>query len=397
MNILCVSEENVSDRSVTVSWPENEAVTRITVLTANTLAVEYTITDEEKAAGKATINGLNPETSYDIYLYNGEKERGHRSFTTIADLEGAILVHADDDLKTLLSEAEEGAVFALYGGTHVIEGSEDVAAGSAVISKSVTIKGIYPTNIPVINGRFQLNDGASLTLSQVILDGTGTSGDQCFNYKTDGATHSTLNLQDVVVRNYVKGVFYLNVAAVVENMTFNNCVFSNIVCDGGDMFDCRKGLIKNFTLTNSTLYNCAADRDILRFDDASATYPEQVCNILVDHNTFDNVVTKSGSTRRYLYVRFVSNKIKWTNNLITNSTSMYSNQSKTDPDAMFSGNAYFNASENFWTLVEGKVVLADSSPNKVEDPTYADPENGDFTITNESVKKLGVGDPRWCK
>ena len=198
------------------------------------------MTEAEKAAGQATITGLTPETAYRINMYNGDKERGEKTFTTIADLAGAILVREGDDLGALLEAANEGDVFALYGGNHAI-GGDTAAAECAVISKSITIKGIYPTKRPRILGRFQLNDGASLTMSQVVVDGANnTSGDQAFNYKTDGVTYGALDVQDCEIKNFTKGLLYLNVAATINTVTFNNCLIHDIVCDGGDFYDCRE-------------------------------------------------------------------------------------------------------------------------------------------------------------
>lgn len=39
----------------------------------------------------------------------------------------------------------------------------------------------------------------------------------------------------------------------------------------------------------------------------------------------------------------------------------------------------------------------DKNGQKVDDPKYADPANGDFTIGNESVKNLKVGAAKWYK
>ena len=82
-----IKQGDYTDRSVTVTWPEGEEVT--TIVVGN---VTHEVTEEEKAAGKATVTGLEPQTTYDVLLLNNGKQRGKRSFTTLADLEGSIPV-----------------------------------------------------------------------------------------------------------------------------------------------------------------------------------------------------------------------------------------------------------------------------------------------------------------
>ena len=136
------------------------------------LAVEQNISAQEIEAGVLTVKGLQPETKYIIRLYNGEKKRGEKTITTIADLYGATLVHEGDDFRAMIEAAEDGQVFALYGGTHFIaDEDEGGKTGAAKVAKSIVIKGIYPTNIPVVKGRFEILDGASLELN--VLDTEG--------------------------------------------------------------------------------------------------------------------------------------------------------------------------------------------------------------------------------
>ena len=233
---------------------------------------EQALTADEVAAGKVIVDGLTPETAYTVRLYNGEKQRGSKSFTTIADLNGATLVRPGDDLRTMIEAAEDGEVFALFGGKYGFPDSEEEGKTSAAkVTKSIVIKGIYPTNIPVIQGRFEIYDGASLEINQVIIDGsTNSTTDQAFNFKTADVTYPQLLVQNSEVCNFGKGVYYLNVAATVSKLEFNNTLIHGIECDGGDMFDCRKGRIDALNFINCTMYNSCAARDFIRYDDASS-------------------------------------------------------------------------------------------------------------------------------
>ena len=388
-----IPESSISDRSVTVTWPAGEEVTRITVTDANTgaIVINKDLTAEEIAEGKAVVNGLTPETSYTIKLYNNDKERGSKSFKTIIDLNGATTVSPDEDFGALLEAATDDQVFALYGGTYTIAG-ENGGAGNAQIKKNITIKGIYPTNLPTIKGRFQLDDGASLSLNQIILDGADNeSTDQAFNYKTEGATYDVLDVQNCEIKNFGKGLIYLNVASTINKVTFNNCLIHNIECDGGDFFDSRKGRINETNLTNSTIYASATARDFIRMDDSSESMGGGTPIINIKNCTIDGVA--NASSKRLLYVRYVGNVINWENNLVTNTEAMFSNQSKTSVPT-FKNNIYFNT-PNLKSIVEKGNLFTDDSATWDVDPKYQDTANGDFTVTNEDVSSKGVGDPRW--
>ena len=157
------------------------------------------------------------------------------------------------------------------------------------------------------------------------------------------------------------------------------------------MFDCRKGRIDALNFLQCTIYNSAASRDFIRMDDASALGGNPV--ITVDKCTIDGA---ANGGKRLLYVRYVGNVINWTNNIVTNTGAVWSNQSKTAVPT-FQNNVYFNCAKLNIADVEGKTNMFADEAGKEADPQYKDAANGDFTVGNESVSKLGVGDPRWIK
>lgn len=399
-------EENIADRSVIVTWDTEAVGNDLTTLKAfdkdNKVASTKELSADEVAAGKAVLGGLTPETQYTVRMYFGEKERGNRTVTTIADLNGATIVHPGDDLKTIIEEAEEGAVIAAYGGEYDLNPLEDGSNGSVSVSKTISIKGIYPTNKPVFRGRFEINGGAGLSISQAVIDGsTNATGDQTFNYKdANAANYGALDIQDVEIMNFVKGICYGNITTTIESITFNNCIIHDVICEGGDFFDIRKAYAKTVTFSKTTIYNVAQERDFIRYDDSSSNYSGAAPVITVDQCTINNVLNEA-SGKRLLYVRFAGNSIKWTNNLVTNTKAVYSNQNKTSyPE--FSNNYYFNCNTNMFSAddeaSDPKVYYrGDTSGKNGEDPQYADAANGNFTIGNENVSSKKVGDPRWYK
>ena len=385
--------QDVTDKTVDLTWPaDDKDVTKIEVRTkAGAFVTSYTLTDADKEAGKATVPGLSPETEYVAKLYFGERERGNKSFKTIADLNGATVIKEGDDLKSLLTNATDGEVFALMPGTFQIPADEGDGTSAVALKTNVVIKGIYPTDKPTIQGRFEINGAKSVEINNVILDGSkNNSTDQAVNFKK-AEDIEKLVVKDAEIKNYAKGLYYINVAAKVGEITFDNCDIHDIKCDGGDVLDCRKGYIGALNLTNCTIYNSCAGRDFIRYDNAKLG-SETV--IIVDKCTLNGISNTKG--KRLLYVRNACSKIVWSNNIVTNTLAVWSNQgSTTVPE--FTNNVY-NGCANLNTVVwaDGKGDNAFNDPSaKVADPKYKDAAKGDFTIGDESVKKLKVGASKW--
>ena len=401
----------IADRSVVLTWEVEDGFDVSNIVVGN---INHQITDEEKQAGQAIVDGLTPETAYDVYLYYNGKQCGNRSFTTIADLEGAIIVRSGDDLTSIITEAQAGAVLAVFPGTYVLNPTEitdeasgevtDIKAGAVKVNNTITIKGVYPTDQPVIKGRLELYDGAGLSLSQLKIDGLdNATGDQIFNYKTADANYGALDIQNCEIygMSTCKGILYLNVKAIVESITINNSIVHGIECSGGDFIDSRAGLPRKITLTNSTFYQCATSRDFIRVDDKSADFEGQAGpQILVDHCTLYNVGS-GGANYRIMYPRFAGNKITFTNNIVvgTNHKRGFANQKSTDMEPTLANNYYFNC-ENLTepgATADASITWFDTE-GIVGDPGFADPANADFTLSPDGAAFKGAaGDPRWRK
>ena len=403
------SLEDVGDRDVVAHWPAGEEVDNITVFnkTTGNKVTQYTLTESDKTNGRAHVTGLQPETDYTLKLYRNSKERGSKSFKTIIDLSGATIVRSTDNFSEMLENATTNQVFALYNGTYKISGgSGEDGAGSAVINKDIVIKGIYQTAKPKIQGRFQLENGAGLTLTNVIVDGTkNASNDQFFNYKT-ATEYKKLDINNcefygaVSSGTVMKGFYYINVGATIEAINIQNSFIHDIVCDGGDFFDCRKGYIKSLNINNNVIYNCATERDFIRYDDASNSFGNPIPEINITQNTIDNCMNGANG-KRILYVRFNGKKggqrIKVANNLITNTQAVYTNQATTSTPE-YRNNYYFNCNNaNIFAASDKDNSLywnGDVSGKNGDNPNYQNPAKGQFTVMNKDISKLKVGAQR---
>lgn len=307
---------------------------------------------------------------------------------------GKTIVQEGENLKSILANAADGEQFVLMPGTYQIPSADDDGTtSSAVLKTNVSIEGMYPTAKPVIQGRFEINGAKSVEITNVILDGSqNNSADQTFNFKEAASDLQKLVVKDSEIKNYAKGLYYINVAAQIKEITFNGCDIHDITCDGGDFLDCRKGYIEALNLKNCTFYNSCTNREFIRYDKGKLN--DQTV-ITVDHCTLNGISNASG--KRLLYVRNGCSNIGWTNNIVTNTVAVWSNQASTTvPD--FKNNVYY-ACPNLNNEVLGPPIVNafKDGTAKEADPKYKDAANGDFTIGDESVAKLEVGAEKWYK
>ena len=361
---------------VTLRWPKGEQATSILLTPGDK---SYAVTPENIAEGAITITGLGSETSYTAKLMKDDKVRGTREFKTLVDLGGAIAVNPEDDFAAILAGAKDGDAFALYPGKYG-------ASTKFVVKANVEIKAVRPANKPILSGYISIEDGASLLLKDVVLDGTNNESNQAIIFNTADVTYGVLVVDGCEIKNHDKGLTYLNKSSVVESITINNCIISNIVCNGGDFIDSRAGAIKVITLSKSTVYNSCAGRDFIRYDDKSADYP--AISPVVNITECTLVGVSGGSSNRLLYIRFKRNSINFSKNLVVSTNGIFTNQASTGVPT-FGGNNYFNAPNLFSS--GAKANFYDDSATK-EDPQFKDAAEGNFTVGNI---KVTVGDPRW--
>lgn len=385
-------ENDVTANAVTLRWPAGQKATQIVATPGD---ITHEVTAAEIAAGAATVTGLQPETAYTFKLMNGTKTRGTAKATTAIDLGGATLVKAGEDLAAAIAAAEDGAALALMPGTYAILNDEGKVATTA-ISKSISIKSVRAYDRAIIKTGFVVTNGASLTLTQIVLDGDKTAAFAVDYSTAEAGAMGNLTFEGCDLTGFTKGLIYQDKTAIkMETMTINNCVLRDISA-GQDLIDFRKGAYANFFFTNSTVYNVNC-RDFIRFDDSASSFEGLTPFIKIDHCTLNGL----GSTNKgILYTRFGGNtghSIIFSNNIVSNSPGIFSTQSKTASPA-FSGNNYFNSPNLVEATADAglKSIIFDNA-GTAYDPQYADAENGDFTVGSDDVKALKIGDPRWIK
>jgi hypothetical protein len=384
-----VQGDDVKATQATVKWPAGSEVTHLLITPGN---IQRPISAAEKTAGAATITGLTGDTGYTVRLFRNTKQRGSITFTTLTDLGGATPVYPEDNLATVIAEAQPGDVLVLFPGNHSLH------QGDIQITKSITIKGFLPHNKPVINVRFMINPGVT-DFHLKDLELAGTYGEpqtillQAILFNSGTYNLNSINLEGCIIRNYNQALIYGGSAvSKVQDLTIHDCILSNIVNDGGDFIDFRSGHVANLNITNNTFNRvAAAPRDFIRLDNSSSNFPGSKSNIVIDRCTFYNV----SHSRRILYVRFVENASTVTNSIFAGPegyTGYYSNQAGTT-NPVCSKNNYWNAPAFYTTSSKLDV----SSDYTTLDPGFVNVAAGNFKVTNQALIDNNIGDPRWLK
>jgi hypothetical protein len=373
--------------TVTLNWPAGQTATSITLSPGN---ITRAVTAAEIAAGEARVTGLNPETLYTARLLNGTKVRGTITFTTLLDLEGATIILPTDDLTSKLASAASGAILALMPGTYTIN-------ADITLDKSISIKGAKPSDKPIVKGAiFRLKANAGLGLKDLVLDGTGSlNGNQTIIYdEASDNAYGNLVVENCEIKNYVKGIVYVNLKTLIESATFTNNLISNVECVGGDFIDFRNGIAKTLNFTNNTVYNSVLARDFFRMDAGGSTnFPAITSVITVANNTFNGIL--NGAANRLLYVRLAKHEINFSKNIIANSNGIFTNQATTIlVGANFVANNYYNAP----TFMAGSATSGakyDTGSFTTLNPGFANAASGNFTISEVTLKANGIGAARW--
>ncbi|MCD7935496.1 MAG: fibronectin type III domain-containing protein [Tannerellaceae bacterium] len=372
-NIFNAIGDGLGATSVTLSWEPGLDVTHIIIrdLEGNEVT-RHDITPEEITAGKATVNGLEGNTSYTAQIYNNTKSRGSITFTTDPDLGDAIQVYPEDDLGALIGEAEDGDVFALMPGEYII--------GSGIsVTKSISIIAAISSDRPIlVNTNFALKAAnINLSFKNLIID--GESNQTVVTSVDNGLTAGEISFDGCNILNYQRGfVTPSNNEVEILSYKINDCIVENVGGSGNEVFDFRTAVCRNMAITNSTFSGVGNNaRYFIRMDNAGYGIFGGSVTVLIDQCTFYNSVDTDN--RSILYVQYSANNCTFTNCIVANTAGQLALGS---PNLTTRNNIFYATSS-----------IAETGGN----PGFADPENGDFTVTNEDVYFSGAGDPRWLK
>ena len=376
--IFLVGSEIAEDTYATVFWMAGKEVSNFLIVPGN---IVRPISPTEKAAGEATITGLTGATDYTVTIYNGTNNRGTTTFSTIKQADITPL----DDLAAAMDAAAEGETLVLAPGTYTLD--------SYSLTKSITLEGQKPIDIPVVIGNFQCEVAvASFSVKNIYFSGDNSTYSQFFNATAAACNVGVLQIDGCEISGYSNNIIYNNSGGTYGDISITNSYIHDIEGGGGDGFDFRGGVVGSLTVENSTITNGV--RTLLRMQVSSDVVFRnctfyKVCIVASGNNRGFFRMSGGGGTLEVSGCLFVETGIDDNGTLRGN----WSRDGDVSPEVVtdYDNNWYFNAI----ALFEGQYTDPAEVDATEEDPGFEDPENGDFTLTNQNLIDNQVGDPRW--
>lgn len=290
---------DVIDVAARVTWtPLGAPVTGMRVFAATDLKLstplfsETPVATEEQEVGESFVNGLDPETEYQIAIYSGEDIRGWVNYTTkIADIDpngpGVIDIRDNES-----ASAVEDAVISAPDGAIILvkRGITYDLPSTPLENKSITIRGAYGFGEQkarlYTTGNWNIASGSNIDHIRFIdleLRGADYSGDYIFN-PSSGDT----NVNEVLFENCKIGTFrgimrLRGTNAVVNNYEIRNSIVDSIGGYGLFTTDTNPGDPQTATVNNIKLVNSTFNK--LQFGFTSRNNSE---SILIESCTFAN-------------------------------------------------------------------------------------------------------------
>lgn len=406
-----VEATDLFEDHVNLSWTPGADVTHITYANTNDAENIQTInlTDEEKAAGKYTLGGLNPTSTYTITIYKNDVKRGQLQVTTPAAMPAAnfkyslasdVTVISQDLIDEIAEKAKAaagnetnysatigipaGAKVALYGTNDTDGGKTNVTIPDGM---SVTFFGLAGGDAPTINLdknfdiagshafiKFQnvkleengagyfINQSKACTVSEFTLENCEVSNLKTSFFRLQGSDAKSigkLTLKNSIFTKLCAGYGFIHVdagsgAGHVDNVEIDGCTFNSICVTGKVFIFSKKTDMQDITIKNSTFYNCNGsgqyfvDFNADTFGPNTFTIENCIFGKSADEATDKNIRSKTPAT--------VANSFRTT---------------------------------DFFKVIKGVNDTEFSSTQ-----LFKDPANGDFTIKAGTLKEK-AGDPRW--
>ena len=406
-----VEATDLFEDHVNLSWTPGADVTHITYANTNDAENIQTInlTAEEKAAGKYTLAGLQPTSTYTITIYKNDVKRGQLQVTTPAAMPAAnfkyslasdVTVISQDLIDEIAEKAKAaagnetnysatigipaGAKVALYGTNDTDGGKTNVTIPDGM---SVTFFGLAGGDAPTINLdknldiagshafiKFQnvkmeengagyfINQSKACTVSEFTLENCEVSNLKTSFFRLQGSDAKSigkLTLKNSIFTNLCAGYGFIHIDAGsgkghLDNVEIDGCTFNSICVTGKVFIFSKMTDMQDITIKNSTFYNCNGNRqyfvdfNVDTFGPSTFTIENCIFGKSADEATDKNIRSKTPAT--------VANSFRTT---------------------------------DFFKVIKGVNDTEFSSTQ-----LFKDPANGDFTIKAGTLKEK-AGDPRW--
>lgn len=420
--------------SAALSWTEDLGAREILLTATGEADIHRVLSDEEIREMQAVVTDLKAGVKYKASFYINGELASYVWFTMPQLPEGAILVTNEDDLKTVIEEAPEGAIVLLTAGQ-----TYDYSSETIDLTKAVTVKAAPGGAKPRLYLKSFILGGTTETSSSmplVRIEGLEVSGlipsggqedlsvqpnDAMFSFDVKNTARDIavgrLEIADCIIRNYAKGClasidygFHADARIRFDTILADNLLVYDLGRDVDNVnsflhlcgrTDANDIYCANFIIRNSTfhhLYHGLIEaRCWTGIKDQVAAPTAEVTNCTFDYMGLmaDGVWTgtKKGG-QRYLF-EFLGYADKAEITLShTIVGEVRTNNSNIRPTAF--NNATLTCTATFKstdTAFDSKFTA--TATNLSSGQTFPKRAEYDFTPTTDYANFFGNGDPRW--
>lgn len=407
-----VEATDLFEDHVNLSWTPGADVTHITYANANDAENIQTInlTAEEKAAGKYTLAGLQPTSTYTITIYKNDVKRGQLQITTpaampAADYKYSLASDVTVISQTLIDEIAEqakakagnatnysatigipaGAKVALYGTNDSDGGKTNVTIPDGM---SVTFFGLAGGETPTItlDKNFDVaGSHAFIKFQNVKLEENGAS---YFINQSKACTVSEFTLEDCEVSNIKNSFFRLqgSDAKSISKLTLKNSIFTKLCAGYGFIhIDAKSGAghLDNVKIDGCTFNSICVTGKVFIYSNNT-----DMQDITIKNSTFYNC---NGNGQ--FFVDF-GKDAKFGPNTFTIESCIFGKSADEKTDKNIRSKTPATVANSFRTTDFFKVIKGVNDTEFSSEQLFTDPANGNFTIKAGTLKEK-AGDPRW--
>lgn len=396
------------------------------------------ITPEILAAGSLKVEGLSEGVSYRATMKKDGGPISYISFKTPSVPDNGILVDKDDDLKSTIESAPDGAIILLTGGQKY-----DYSAQEIELTKAVTITGAPGAPSPVLYLKQFVVGGNTpgtynmdhITISHLEISGVTLSGEtedpsvkpagQAVFFipipNNDVVYHITigkLTMDDCVLRNYAASViqvpgFTINLSSVhIGEISVNDALvydmrsdnngkigevqsFIHLNRNGSESIDIHCG---KYSIKNSTFHHLYTGLIEQRLGKGAIVPEVEIANCTFDQFAMPykhEFVPENTSSRSFLNFNKLNAKVSISNCIF--------GQMKVDDKLLLKKKAFDGATGvflNTYRVTDTNGYFTDikdaSSIGHKAEEVFPGRDEFDYTI-DPGMGVAGVGDPRWEK
>lgn len=269
-NMGTPTQFDILDNRARVFWtPSGAAITTVKVFAGTDLRLVsplavFELMEAEKTNALKIVNGLLPNTTYQIAIFSGATLRGWEKYTTrVALVSGDNVVNLTG-IDTVVNLAAMIPTMA-NGSIVLLEGGKTYLAGGYAFDRSITFLSGYSFTpaLPIINcaTNFNLAEGGNVALIkfkdvQLTAPG-GFGGNYVFNIDKNG-TIGEINYESCVIRT-LRGILRMKGGAgTLSKFTILNCTLDSIKDYGILSVDVNTWKCDDILLKNSTISKAQA-------------------------------------------------------------------------------------------------------------------------------------------